>query len=168
MKPVVFLSFCVFFIVALFSFANAEQELEERGLATLMMFNNGTSPFEKRGGRGTWYTGEDLKNAACYDRNGLPPYSASIHSMIGAMAMKKFENCYKCMKITNNKHKNLSVVVKIVDKCAGCKVGKAIDLTPAAFKKIAPRGDLDIGVLDISWKVVKCSNSKYYPSKPKA
>lgn len=31
------------------------------------------------------YSGSDLKNAACYDRNGLPAYSATIHSMIGAM-----------------------------------------------------------------------------------
>ena len=64
------------------------------------------------------YSGNDLKNAACYDRNGLPPYSATIHSLIGAMAMKKFEECYKCMKITNKANKK-SVVVKIVDKCAG-------------------------------------------------
>jgi hypothetical protein len=64
------------------------------------------------------YSGNDLKNAACYDRNGLPPYSATIHSMIGAMAMHNFESCYKCMKITN-KQNHKSVVVKIVDKCAG-------------------------------------------------
>jgi rare lipoprotein A (peptidoglycan hydrolase) len=69
--------------------------------------------------------------------------------------MKKFENCYKCMKITNNKNKK-NVVVKIVDKCAGCKVGKAIDLTPAAFKKLA---DLDVGVIDISWKAVRCPSN---------
>jgi len=67
--------------------------------------------------------------------------------------MKKFENCYKCMKITNNKNKKKSVVVKIVDKCAGCKVGKAIDLTPAAFQKLATLND---GVVDISWKTVSC------------
>ncbi|KAI8071628.1 hypothetical protein BC940DRAFT_293322 [Gongronella butleri] len=136
-----------------------------QGTASVMSFNNGLS---KRGGRGTWYSGNDLKNAGCYDRNGLPPYSATVHSMIGAMAMKKFENCYKCMKIVNNDNKKLSVVVKIVDLCAGCKVGKAIDLTPGAFKKVAPKGDLNIGVLNISWKPVKCGSSKLYPSKPKA
>lgn len=70
--------------------------------------------------------------------------------------MKKFENCYKCMKITNNKNKKKSVVVKIVDKCAGCVVNKAIDLTPAAFDKLA---DLDVGVIDISWKAVRCPSS---------
>ncbi|KAI8343267.1 RlpA-like double-psi beta-barrel-protein domain-containing protein-containing protein [Chlamydoabsidia padenii] len=123
---------------------------------------------KKRSFRGTWYSGEDLKNAACYGREGLAPYSATVKSMIGAMAMDDFENCYKCMKITNNKNKDLSVVVKIVDKCAGCVVNEAIDLTPAAFQKIAPGGDLNVGVLDISWKEVKCPNSDLYPSKPKA
>ncbi|CAO3629682.1 unnamed protein product [Cunninghamella blakesleeana] len=158
-----FAFYLTFFFATIFTIVCAEET--NSGVASLMKFDSGV--FEKRGGRGTWYSGNDLKNAACYGRNGLSPYSATIHSMIGAMAMRKFENCYKCMKITNNKNKKLSVVVKIVDKCAGCKVGKAIDLTPAAFKKVAPGGDLDLGVLDISWKPVKCSNSKLYPSKPK-
>ncbi|KAI9470938.1 MAG: RlpA-like double-psi beta-barrel-protein domain-containing protein-containing protein [Benjaminiella poitrasii] len=155
MKFLVCISICILLVII--QVAKAD-EIRGRGLATIMKFDNSTidnSPdlLDKRGNRGTWYSGNDLKNAACYDRNGLPKYSATIHSMIGAMAMKKFENCYKCMKITNNKHKSKTVTVKIVDKCAGCKVGKAIDLTPAAFEKLA---DLDQGVVDISWKVVTC------------
>ncbi|CAO3693628.1 hypothetical protein G6F70_001871 [Rhizopus microsporus] len=143
---------CVLVVVCVIQVVQATQ-LRGRGIATIMQFGNSTvSDLEKRGGRGTWYSGADLKNAACYDRKGLPKYSATIHSMIGAMAMKKFEQCYKCMKVTNNKNKK-SVVVKIVDKCAGCKVGKAIDLTPGAFKKLA---DLDVGVIDISWKTISC------------
>ncbi|KAL0083369.1 hypothetical protein F4703DRAFT_1861765 [Phycomyces blakesleeanus] len=169
MKSLIYLSFCVAFVAALFTSVRAQDFNEEQtGFATMMSFSNATDVgLEKRGGRGTWYSGNDLKNAACYDRNGLAPYSATIHSMIGAMAMRKFENCYKCMKITNNKNKKLTVTVRIVDKCAGCKVGKAIDLTPAAFKKLAPKGDLNIGVLDISWKAVKCGSPKNWPSKPK-
>ncbi|KAI8099730.1 uncharacterized protein BX664DRAFT_290001 [Halteromyces radiatus] len=140
-----------------------------KGVATMMKFESSSDvTMNKRAFRGTWYSGNDLKNAACYGRNGLPSYSATIHSMIGAMAMNGFENCYKCMKIVNNQQKHLSVVVKIVDKCAGCKVNQAIDLTPNAFAKLAPGGDLGIGVLDISWKPVRCPNSKLYPSKPKA
>lgn len=78
--------------------------------------------------------------------------------------MNKFESCYKCMKITNSSNKK-SVLVKIVDKCDGCRVGKAIDLTPGAFSKIA---DLDTGVIDISWKAVPCPSNitpKYGPKK---
>ncbi|KAH8554138.1 RlpA-like double-psi beta-barrel-protein domain-containing protein-containing protein [Umbelopsis sp. PMI_123] len=160
MKPITFIIACVALFIACLS---PVQALEGHGIARLMgpEYTNSTTSLEKRG-RGTWYSGNDLKNAACYDRNGLPPYSASIHSMIGAMAMHSFESCYKCMKITNRSNKK-SVVVKIVDKCAGCVVGKAIDLTPGAFQKI---GNLNTGVLDISWKTVKCGKSKYYPSKP--
>lgn len=82
--------------------------------------------------------------------------------------MDEFEDCYKCMKIINNKNTDLTVVVRIVDKCAGCIKGEAIDLTPAAFKLLAPGGDLNLGVLDISWKQVKCPQSDLFPSKPKA
>ncbi|KAI7871638.1 RlpA-like double-psi beta-barrel-protein domain-containing protein-containing protein [Spinellus fusiger] len=168
MKTSIFLTLSVAF-AALVNTAQAEEvdTLERRGLATMMSFDNSTDiSLAKRGGRGTWYSGTDLKNAACYDRNGLPPYSASIHSMIGAMAMNNFEQCYKCMKVTNNQNKK-SIVVRIVDLCAGCTVEKGIDLTPGAFQKLAPGGNLNIGVLDISWKPVKCGNSSAWPSKPK-
>jgi hypothetical protein len=37
--------------------------------------------------------------------------------------MDGFEQCYKCMKITNNRNPKYQVTVKIVDKCAACKVG---------------------------------------------
>ncbi|KAI8637849.1 hypothetical protein BD408DRAFT_423865 [Parasitella parasitica] len=107
--------------------------------------------------RVTWYSGNDLKKAACYSgRNNLPRVDAKITDMIGAMAMHNFEQCYKCMEITNNRQKHKKIIVKIIDLCAACKVGKAIDLTPTAFKKLAPQGDLDIGVLDISFRPVKC------------
>lgn len=102
------------------------------------------------------YHGQDLRNAACYDRNGLAPFHAGVDDMIGAMAMHGFEECYKCMQITNNRKKNLKIVVRIVDKCAACKVKTAIDLTPAAFSLLSPGGNLDVGVLDISYKAIKC------------
>ncbi|KAI8884798.1 hypothetical protein K501DRAFT_131519, partial [Backusella circina FSU 941] len=102
------------------------------------------------------YSGRDLKNAACYGINGLRPFNAKVQDMIGAMAMDGFEQCYKCMKITNNRNTKYQITVKIVDKCAACKVGQAIDLTPAAFKRLSPKGDLNSGVLDISFKPVKC------------
>jgi hypothetical protein len=102
------------------------------------------------------YSGADLRNAACYDRNGLAPFHAKVTDMIGAMAMNNFEQCYKCMQITNNRRKDKQIIVRIVDKCAACKVGTHIDLTPTAFKKLSPGGSLDVGVLDISFKPVNC------------
>lgn len=38
--------------------------------------------------------------------------------------MKDLEQCYKCVQITNKKNKHLSVIVRIVDKCAACEMGK--------------------------------------------
>ncbi|KAF7724800.1 hypothetical protein EC973_000757 [Apophysomyces ossiformis] len=118
-------------------------------------------------GRGTWYHGADLKQAACYGRNGLRSYDASAHDMIGAMAMDDFEECYQCVKIVNNAHPELSVVVKIIDKCAACEKGKHIDLTPRAFQKLAPQADLDLGVLNIRWHKVPCQHSHLYPGGPR-
>lgn len=112
------------------------------------------------------YSGRDLKNAACYGRDGLDPFHATVDDMIGAMAMHDFEQCYKCMQITNNRKKHLKIVVSIVDKCAACKVGTAIDLTPAAFELLSPGGDLNVGVLDISFKPVKCPRNGLLPNLP--
>lgn len=55
----------------------------KRGTARVMDMNK---PLDKRG-RGTWYTGDGLKNAACYGRKGLRPWSASVRDMIGAMVI---------------------------------------------------------------------------------
>ncbi|KAI9283307.1 hypothetical protein BY458DRAFT_428291 [Sporodiniella umbellata] len=114
---------------------------------------NETELLDKRD-RGTWYTGQGLKNAACYGRNGRKPLSPSVNDMIGAMAMNDLEKCYKCMEITNIQNK-VQVVVKIVDKCAACKINRAVDLTPKAFSLLS-KGSLDIGVLNISFKPVSC------------
>ncbi|KAI8885135.1 hypothetical protein K501DRAFT_180582, partial [Backusella circina FSU 941] len=112
------------------------------------------------------YTGRDLKNAACYDRNGLPPYHAQADHLVGAMAMYDFEECYQCMRLTNNDHPWMQITVKIVDKCEACEIGNAIDLTPGAFEKLSLEGDLDIGVLDISFYPVRCPYSALIPNLP--
>jgi hypothetical protein len=96
----------------------------------------------------------------------LKPFNAKVTDMIGAMAMHGFEQCYKCMQITNNRKKDKKIIVRIVDKCAACKVGTAIDLTPTAFKLLSPSG-LNVGVLDISFKPVACPKSGLLPKLPK-
>ncbi|RHZ82906.1 hypothetical protein Glove_103g119 [Diversispora epigaea] len=45
--------------------------------------------------------------------------------------------CGKSIKVTRGKK---SVIVKMMDRCAGCKSGD-IDLSPAAFKKIGTLGE---------------------------
>ncbi|KAI8990832.1 RlpA-like double-psi beta-barrel-protein domain-containing protein-containing protein [Mycotypha africana] len=147
-----FLTFSAIGALAVAS-AQASTATPKRGFATAMDFSNSTFSSLERRDRATWYNGADLKHAACYGRKGLPKYSAHEDDMVGAMAMKGYEQCYKCMKITNEKHKNRHIVVKIVDQCAGCKRNKHIDLTPRAFKKLA---DLNDGIVEISWKEVDC------------
>jgi hypothetical protein len=38
--------------------------------------------------------------------------------------MYDFEECYQCMRITNNDYPWMQVTVKIVDKCEACTIGK--------------------------------------------
>ncbi|KAI9498600.1 RlpA-like double-psi beta-barrel-protein domain-containing protein-containing protein [Zychaea mexicana] len=142
--------------------ATTDEEQAQQGTAGVMMyhqpFSSATSNgLSKRHARGTWYDGKDLKNAACYGHNGMPSWDATIHDMIGAMAMADHEQCNKCVEITNNKFRELSATIMIVDKCAACTKKNWIDLSPAAFAKLSKHGDLNIGVLDISWKTVPCS-----------
>lgn len=100
--------------------------------------------------------------------------------------MNGFEDCYKCLRVTNKKHRDLSITIMVVDKCAACRVGKwhikdmrllrtsytnytigkAIDLTPAAFQRLAPDGNLQLGVLDISWSPVSCDHLNHHPELP--
>ncbi|KAL9554835.1 hypothetical protein MBANPS3_002636 [Mucor bainieri] len=154
LKFLLFTYICTF----LFTLSQAANSTPDgkRGLARIMDIS-ASSGLDKRD-KVTWYAGQDLKKAACYSgRNNLPRVDAKVGDMIGAMAMHGFEQCYKCMQITNNRKKNKKIIVQIIDKCAACKVGKHIDLTPGAFKKLSG-GDMNVGVLDISFKPVKCPN----------
>ncbi|KAI7860791.1 RlpA-like double-psi beta-barrel-protein domain-containing protein-containing protein [Circinella umbellata] len=144
-------------------FATAKEEHVGRGTAGLMLHHQpltNTNGLSKRRSRGTWYHGKDLKNAACYGQNGLPSWDATDHDMIGAMAMEGHEKCGECYQITNNDHPDLSIPVMIIDKCAACTLENWIDLTPGAFKLLSRGGDLNIGVLNISWESVSCSKVK--------
>ncbi|KAI8145734.1 hypothetical protein BJV82DRAFT_666303 [Fennellomyces sp. T-0311] len=144
-------------------------EQVHQGIAAVMAFpphNYKRGSGLSRRNKGTWYDGQDLKNAACYDREGLPRFDATTNSYIGAMAMDDDEECYKCLQITNNNFPELSVTVMIVDKCAACTKKNWIDLPPGIFQQLSEDGDLNIGVLDISWKKVPCSQVKHHPKLP--
>ncbi|CAG8583892.1 11457_t:CDS:2 [Diversispora eburnea] len=59
----------------------------------------------------------------------------------------KNTKCGKRIKVTRGKK---SVVVRVVDRCEGCKSGD-IDLSPAAFEKLA---SLSVGRTKCSWKYI--------------
>lgn len=82
MKPVIL---CLFTIFAIMTWQVAAVR---RGTARMMDSSQFLISVDKRD-RGTWYTGPGLKNAACYGRNGLEPFSASVTDMIGAMVKRK-------------------------------------------------------------------------------
>ncbi|CAG8492050.1 10235_t:CDS:1 [Ambispora gerdemannii] len=98
----------------------------------------------------TYYEGQDLKNSACYGRNGLPVYNARPTDMIAAMAMSGLDMCYKCIEIKNHKKKVVTIIVKVIDICGGCPPGKNnVDLTKTAFSKLANPID---GRVEIVWR----------------
>ncbi|KAL1924381.1 uncharacterized protein VTP21DRAFT_7416 [Calcarisporiella thermophila] len=111
--------------------------------------------------RTTWYTGQDLKNAACYGRNGRKALDMHDQDMIAAFK-GDFALCFKCIEIKGGKGTNKKkIVVKLVDKCAGCYKNEDIDLTKAAFKRLAP---LDTGVIEITWRALtKCPKNGRWP-----
>ncbi|OBZ87451.1 hypothetical protein A0J61_04487 [Choanephora cucurbitarum] len=154
MVSTVFLSFLLTVVFTLTQAINSTPD-GRHGLARVMQFEG--DELEKRGERGTWYTGKDLLKAACFSRHGLPNIDAHVNDMVGAMAMYNFEQCNKCMKITNNGN-GKSIVIQIIDKCAACKLNKHIDLTPGAFRRLSTKGDLNVGVLNIRFKEVGCPN----------
>ncbi|RGB31222.1 hypothetical protein C1646_709527 [Rhizophagus diaphanus] len=108
----------------------------------------------------TFYEDDQLNNAACYGRDGIPKYNAKPSDRIGAMSNNNM--CYQCVKITNPKNKK-SVVVKIVDKCEGCPKNN-IDLTRSAFASIANTND---GIVKIKWKGVACPSKGRFPTTEK-
>ncbi|KAG0308654.1 hypothetical protein BGZ98_007317 [Dissophora globulifera] len=119
-------------------------------------------------GLSTWFDGHDLKGAACYgDLKGNSHVNAADGWHIGAVHMKYYKGgekaaCFECAKITSGKR---SVIVRIIDDCAGCKPNQ-IDLTASAFKVLAP---LSQGVVHTTYEFIRCPSkgNLKWPSSPK-
>jgi len=173
-------TFLVYALLALFTIAaTANSPFEKEGLAlpggwrigqaTLM--DNDLTGLAKRDNKYnaqvTWYDGQDLNNAACYGSSGVQVYNAKPTDFIGAMWMRNLEMCYQCLEIKNGKAKVESIIVKIVDKCAGCPPdGKNVDLTQTAFQKLA---SLDDGRIEIVWRPLpNCPKTGAWPTFEKS
>ncbi|KAK3821983.1 MAG: RlpA-like double-psi beta-barrel-protein domain-containing protein-containing protein [Linnemannia elongata] len=123
---------------------------------------------KKISGKSTWFNGHDLKGAACYGNlMGNSHVNAGDSWMIGAVHMKHYKGgdrtaCFECAKITAGKR---SIVVRIIDDCAGCAPNQ-IDLTASAFKKLAP---LSQGVVKTTYEFVRCPSkgNLKWPKSPK-
>ncbi|CAG8541969.1 3169_t:CDS:1 [Paraglomus brasilianum] len=157
-------TFIIFALLALYTIAaTANSQVALPGGWRIGQANLMDDTLTKRavGAQITYYEGPDLKNSACYGRNGLRVYNAKPSDFIGAMWMNKFEMCYQCIEIKNGKVK--TIVVKIIDKCAGCPKGhKNVDLTKGAFSKLANPID---GRVAIMWRPLpNCPTKGAWPT----
>uniref|UniRef100_A0A1D1YVN6 Putative EG45-like domain containing protein 1 n=1 Tax=Anthurium amnicola TaxID=1678845 RepID=A0A1D1YVN6_9ARAE len=169
-------TFIIFALLVLYTIAaTANSPLEDLALpggwrigqATVMDHSLGGLTERANGAEITFYEGADLKNSACYGRNGLRVYNAKPSDFIGAMSMSKFEMCYQCLEIKNGKSKVKTIIVKIIDKCAGCpKNKKNVDLTKGAFSKLANPVD---GRVAIMWRPLpNCPSKGAWPTFEKS
>ncbi|KAF9439081.1 hypothetical protein BGZ76_000043 [Entomortierella beljakovae] len=123
--------------------------------------------YKKAVGKSTWFNGHDLKGAACYgDLLGNSRVNAGDSWHIGAVHMASYIGgekaaCFECAKVTAGKR---SVIVRIIDDCAGCAPNQ-IDLTASAFKVLAP---LSKGVVKTRYEFIRCpySGKLKWPKSP--
>ncbi|RUS33561.1 RlpA-like double-psi beta-barrel-protein domain-containing protein-containing protein [Jimgerdemannia flammicorona] len=121
-------------------------------------------------GKGTWYAGSDMADAACYGRNykgkRLGDYTPKDSEMIGAvpgLSDNNYNLCFQCIQITNTKNSK-TIIVRIVDECVGCGKG-SVDLSKSAFTSLGV--SLNVGVISIVWKTVTCpKNGKWNQNPP--
>ncbi|KAF8988614.1 hypothetical protein CPC16_005502 [Podila verticillata] len=121
---------------------------------------------KKMSGKSTWFNGHDLKAVACYgDLENNSHVNAGDGWHIGAVHMNFYVKgekaaCFECAKISAN---GRSVIVRIIDDCAGCAPNQ-IDLTASAFKVLAP---LSQGVVKTTYEFVRCPSSNLkWPKSP--
>eukprot|EP00568_Trieres_chinensis_P009425 CAMPEP_0183294890 /NCGR_PEP_ID=MMETSP0160_2-20130417/3038_1 /TAXON_ID=2839 ORGANISM="Odontella Sinensis, Strain Grunow 1884" /NCGR_SAMPLE_ID=MMETSP0160_2 /ASSEMBLY_ACC=CAM_ASM_000250 /LENGTH=350 /DNA_ID=CAMNT_0025456275 /DNA_START=82 /DNA_END=1131 /DNA_ORIENTATION=+ len=70
------------------------------------------------------------------------------------------ERCGTCAYVTGPKG---STIVKIIDRCVDCSdLGRALDLSPRAFKEING-GSLVEGVIPVTWETVSCPSERVQP-----
>uniref|UniRef100_A0A0S1MK23 Secreted protein n=1 Tax=Phakopsora pachyrhizi TaxID=170000 RepID=A0A0S1MK23_PHAPC len=85
----------------------------------------------------TWYTGHDLLNPACVQGgSGWAPVDKSMAAAVTIEWPGK-PKCGKFVRIQKKEDPSVSVVVRVVDSCGGCRpYSQHIDLTIGAFKKL--------------------------------
>jgi len=93
----------------------------------------------------TWYTGKDLLDPFCDAQSAWTPTDDSL-VMAATEKWSARPPCGSFHRLTAPQNGN-SIVVRMVDLCAGCAPGiPHADLTQRAFKALY--GDLNIGLVD--------------------
>lgn len=92
----------------------------------------------------TWYAAHDLLNPQC--GNGGGDWQPENSSHIGAVVKHWTDGpqCGEFVRLCNKNANNHCVLVRVIDKCAGCGENH-VDLTKSAFKRLSPSGTLTEG-----------------------
>lgn len=102
-----------------------------------------------RSGRATFYRDKHGRGACALPR---PAPWDSLYAAVGRGDWRNSLACGACALVFGGTD---SVLVRVADRCPGCKPG-GLDLSPAAFRKLAPLGR---GRIDISWRFAPCPDS---------
>lgn len=102
-----------------------------------------------RTGRATFYRDKHGRGACALPR---PAPWDTLYAAINRSDWRNSLVCGACAWVFGETD---SVQVRIADRCGGCKPG-GLDLSPAAFRKLAPLGR---GRIDISWRFAPCPDS---------
>lgn len=102
-----------------------------------------------RTGRATFYRDKHGRGACALPR---PAPWDTLYAAVGRGDWRNSLVCGACAWVFGSTD---SVLVRIADRCPGCKPG-GLDLSPAAFRKLAPLGR---GRIDISWRFAPCPDS---------
>jgi hypothetical protein len=142
-------------LVVLIQSGNAVPHSAHRGEAGLGHWISSNSRILKRGlgsgaGEVTYY---DPGLGACEKVNTGDELIAALNHVDFGTHERALHSpaCNSCLKVWN-RDQSASVIVRIVDKCPGCKQGD-LDLSPAAFDKLYPKS---VGRSTVSWSKVPC------------
>jgi len=102
-----------------------------------------------RSGRASFYRSPRGRGACALP--GTSPWD-SLYAAINKRDWRGSLACGSCLRVVGGTD---SVLVRVNDRCGGCKPG-GLDLSPAAFRRLAPLGR---GRTDISWHFEACPES---------
>ncbi|TFK46270.1 barwin-like endoglucanase [Heliocybe sulcata] len=110
----------------------------ERIIAAMAVMSAATADFFSYKGDATYF----------YPGLGACGGHSTSSDLIVALNTQKYANGKHCGKQIAVHYNGKSVDAKVVDECPGCG-SNDIDLSPAAFKKLAP---LDKGRIQVTWE----------------
>jgi len=116
------------------------------------------APDSVRTGQASFYKAKGGRGAC--DLPGTSPWD-TLYAAINRHDWMGSASCGACLMVRNDSD---SVMVRVNDRCPGCKHG-GLDLSPAAFRRLA---SLRRGRTSISWRYVACPESSLSISRARS